>query len=270
MSSARVNGVRLDYEMFGEGQPVVLVCGTGQPAVTWQLHMVAPLVAAGFRVITFDNRGVAPSESTSGPYTVGLLAEDLAALLDHLDLGPAFIAGLSLGAFITQELCLQRPDLVAAGVMMGTLADQPAIGLAWCSAQIELIESGIDLPGSFEAMRTAYTIFSPGRLFDDAFIEPFLELMAAHQPEKGPGAIGQLQADLAYSGRLPDLARISVPTMVMAFEHDLLTPPHLGRAVADAISGCRFVEIPGVGHAGPMEDATPVIEALLDFFGENQ
>ncbi|MEI8051866.1 MAG: alpha/beta hydrolase, partial [Actinomycetes bacterium] len=63
---------------------------------------------------------------------------------------------------------------------------------------------------------------------------------------------------------------ISVPTMVMAFEHDLLTPPHLGRAVADAIPGCRFVQIPGVGHAGPMEDATPVIEALLDFFGENR
>ena len=264
-----INGVELEHHSVGEGPPILLISGTHQPAVTWHLGSVELLVDAGYSVVTYDNRGTAPSGSTPSPYSVEMLAGDAAALIEDLQLGPCFVAGLSLGAFITQELCLARPDLVRAGVMMGTLADQPAIGLAWCESQIEMLRQGIIPPPEYLAMQTAYTIFSPARLFDDDFIVPFLTMAGSLVPETGDGPIGQLEADRSYGGRLDALAKIDVPTLVVCFEHDLLTPPHLGRAVARAIPGAELIELAGLGHAGPIEDPHPVAAELVRFFGSH-
>ena len=64
----------------------MLVCGLSQPAAAWQLGMVPALTAAGYRVVTFDNRGVAPSSSPPAPYTVDEMVDDTVGLLDHLGL----------------------------------------------------------------------------------------------------------------------------------------------------------------------------------------
>src|SRR5688572_22810475 len=121
MPEATVNGVRLAYEVHGEGEPVLLICGTGQPAFSWTLHQVPALTAAGYQVVTFDNRGVAPSEEPEGPYTVEGMADDAAALIEHLGIGPCRVAGYSLGALIAQELALARPELVRSAVLMATM-----------------------------------------------------------------------------------------------------------------------------------------------------
>ena len=68
----------------GDGEPLLLIAGCGQPAVAWHLSLVPALVAAGYQVATFDNRGVAPSSSPPAPYSVEGMAADTVALLDHL------------------------------------------------------------------------------------------------------------------------------------------------------------------------------------------
>src|SRR5918911_233749 len=93
MPEAKVNGVSLVYDVFGEGDPVLLVCGTGQRSFTWQLFQVPALTQAGYRVVTFDNRGVPPSEAPPGPSTVQELADDAAGLIEHLYLAPCRVAG---------------------------------------------------------------------------------------------------------------------------------------------------------------------------------
>jgi len=109
MADLTVNGVRLAYDIHGEGDPVLLVPATGQPAFAWTLSQVPALTAAGYQVITFDLRGMAPSDSPTGPYSVQGMAEDTADLLDHLAVGPCRVAGYSLGSLITQELALEAP-----------------------------------------------------------------------------------------------------------------------------------------------------------------
>ena len=118
MGEVIVDGVRLVYESAGVGDPVVLVCGTGQPAMSWSLFQVPALTAAGYRVVTFDNRGIPPSDVPPAPYSVPQMVGDLAGVIEALELGPSHVAGLSLGAFLTQELALARPDLVRSAVMM--------------------------------------------------------------------------------------------------------------------------------------------------------
>jgi pimeloyl-ACP methyl ester carboxylesterase len=85
---------------------------------------------------------------------------------------------------------------------------------------------------------------------------------------QGPGRLGQHQADAAYHDRLEALAGIRVPTMVIAFELDMLTASPLCHEVSTTIPGCRFVEIQGAGHAGPFEKPDAVNGALLRFFAE--
>src|SRR5437899_58455 len=128
MPEVTAGGIRLSYERSGQGEPVLLICGTGQRSFTWQIFQVPALTAAGYEVVTFDNRGIAPSECPPAPYSVKEMAEDAAGVIEGLEIGPCRVAGLSLGAFITQELALAHPELVRAAVMMGTVGRQSAFG----------------------------------------------------------------------------------------------------------------------------------------------
>jgi pimeloyl-ACP methyl ester carboxylesterase len=268
MAEATVNGVRLAYDVQGEGDPVVLICGTGQPAFSWLPFQVPALTSAGYQVVTFDNRGVSPSDAPPAPYSVAGMVADAAGLIEHLRLGPCRVAGLSLGAFITQELALARPDLVRAAVMMGTLGRQDAFRKAVTKSWVELDQSGVELPRFYEVVSSNFSLFSPSQLCDDDAMTLLIEMSMAMPPWQGPGRLGQHQADVAYQDRLDALSDISVPCAVIGFELDMLTAAPLCQEVAKAIPGCRYVEIPGAGHAGPFEKPDEVNAALLEFFAD--
>jgi pimeloyl-ACP methyl ester carboxylesterase len=110
MSSARVNGVELYWELTGEvGEPLVLVHGSWTDHHAWD--SVVPLLSRSFRVLTYDRRGHSRSERTSGQGSIRDDAADLAALLEHLDFAPANVAANSFGAAIALHAAAERPDL---------------------------------------------------------------------------------------------------------------------------------------------------------------
>ena len=268
MPTADIGGVSLAYDVSGEGEPVLLVCGTGQPAFTYQMFQVPALVGAGYQVVTFDNRGVAPSEAPPPPYSVAQMVEDAAGLVEHLGLEGVRVAGLSLGAMITQELALARPDLVRCAVMMGTFGRQDAFRRAVIQSWIDVDNSGTELPRLHEIVTSAYSLFSPGTLADEARVQQYLDVALAMPRWEGPGRHGQHLADHGYDNRLEALGGVTVPCTVIAFGHDMLTPPGLCREVADAIPGCHYVEIPDTGHFGTADNPDAVNAALLEAFAK--
>jgi pimeloyl-ACP methyl ester carboxylesterase len=268
MATIEVGDVRLAYDTYGDGPPVVLVCGTGQAAYTWSLFQVPALVQAGYQAVTFDNRGMPPSDCPAAPYTVPQMAGDVAGLIEALGLAPCRVVGFSLGAFVTQELALARPDLLRAAVMMGTLGRQDGFRQAVTQSWVELDRSGIVLPRLYEAVSSAFSLFSASRLSDDEGVQQYLGLTLGAPQWTGPGRLGQHEADLAYQDRLDALGGIRVPSLVIAFEHDMLTAVPLCQEVAKAIPGCGYVEIAGVGHLGAFEQPDEVNQALLRFFGK--
>jgi pimeloyl-ACP methyl ester carboxylesterase len=268
MPSAEISGVRLSYDVAGDGEPVLLVCGTGQPAYTYQMFQVPALVDAGYQVVTFDNRGVGASDSPPPPYSVDEMVADAAGLIEHLGLEGVRVAGLSLGAMITQELALARPDLLRCAVMMGTFGRQDAFRRAVVRSWVELDNSGIELPRLHEVVTSAYSLFSPGTLCDEPRVQQYLDISLGMPRWEGPGRLGQHLADQGYDNRLEHLAGITVPCTVIAFGHDMLTPPLLCREVADAIPGCHYVEIPDTGHFGTAENPDAVNAALLGAFAK--
>ena len=196
------------------------------------------------------------------------MAEDAAALIEELGIAPCRMAGLSLGALITQELALARPDLVRAGVMMGTFGRQDVFRRAVIRSWVELDDSGVELPQICEIVNTAFANFSPHQLSDEAAMSLYIDATSSMPAWRGPGRLGQHQADAAYDDRLEALSGIHVPSMVIAFELDMLTASPLCHEVSRAIPGCRYVEIQGSGHAGPFEKPDEVNQALLQFFAE--
>ena len=134
MATANINGVRLAYEMNGTGEtPLVLVHGSWLSRRTWD--PMIPHLAGSCRILSYDRRGHGESERPSGQGSVREDVADLAALIEHLGLAPAWVAGQSFGGSITLRLAGERPDLlrgIAAHEppLFSLVADDPAVGSA--------------------------------------------------------------------------------------------------------------------------------------------
>ncbi|WP_308431606.1 alpha/beta fold hydrolase [Streptomyces lucensis] len=252
----------LAYSVHGTGDPIVMVMGTGGRAHTWMAHQVPAFVAAGHRVVVFDNRGSGPGPVA--PFTLSSMVDDTAALVEALDLGPCRIVGASLGAIIAQELALGRPELVRQAVFMATRGRTDMLRRAMVTAEIEQSEVGTRQPAGRLALRRALYNLSPHTLRDDARADTWLTLLEA-PPDTGAGYRCQLAATLVPD-RLREYAKIRTPSMVITFADDIVTPPFLGGEVADAIDGCRYEEIPLCGHYGYLERPGDVNRIILDFF----
>ena len=121
MATAKVNGIRLHYELLGDrGIPLVLVHGSWDSRDDWG-EVVSPL-AESYRVLAFDRRGHSRSEHIPGQGCVREDVADLAALIEHLGLAPAWVAGNSFGASISIRLACQHPEL-----LRGLIAHEPPL-----------------------------------------------------------------------------------------------------------------------------------------------
>ena len=113
-------GIKVYYEIEGQGEPLLLIMGTAADHNTWSAQVSA--YRNHYAVITYDARGTGQSTHPQGKeeYSMQILAEDAAALLDELDISRAHVSGLSLGSATAQELDINHPDKVASLQLHGT------------------------------------------------------------------------------------------------------------------------------------------------------
>ena len=107
MPKARIEGVELYYEIHGSGFPLVLIRGLGSNADHW--YSQVPPFSLRFRLVIFDNRGIGRSGKPDVRYTIPMMADDTAGLMDALGIPKAHILGLSMGGMIAQEFALRHP-----------------------------------------------------------------------------------------------------------------------------------------------------------------
>jgi pimeloyl-ACP methyl ester carboxylesterase len=256
------DGVRISYDDWvGSGPLVVLVMGTGSPGRVWHTHQVPPLRAAGYRVVTLDNRGVGASDECAAGFTIDDMVGDVAALVEHLGAGPAAVIGTSLGARIAVELALARPDLVTRAVALAAHARLDPVQRAFTAGEIALADEKVGLPLDYRASVAAMQYLSPATLRDDQAAQDWLDLLGWGGAAIGPGHRAQLAVSMALTDRSAAYRDIAVPL----FADDATIPPRLSREVADAVPGARYVEIPDAGHYGYLERPDEVNRVLLDF-----
>ncbi|WP_181804231.1 alpha/beta fold hydrolase [Streptomyces shenzhenensis] len=262
------NGIRLAYQRHGSGAPVLFIMGTGAAGRVWTVHQTPAIVRAGYEAITFDNRGIPPSDCPPGRYTLADMVEDTRGLIDGLGLGPCRVVGVSLGALIAQELLIASPHLVRCAVLMSTKARSDAARSAHEAAHRALTESGVQLPPEYSAAMSVFQMLSPATLDNEDAVSLWLDVFQL--PDSGAGAApGQIWAGLAGADRRAALRNVSAPCRVIAFSDDLITPPALGAEVAEAIPDCDFVEIAACGHLGYLERPEEVNAAVIEFLHKN-
>lgn len=264
MPIAVVNGINLSYQEYGHGDPVVLITGSGARGRIWTAHQVPALTAAGYRVITVDNRGVPPSDTGPAGFSLRDMAEDTAGLIEHLGLVPCRIVGYSLGGMIVQELLLTHSALIKQAVLMATRGRTDAMRAEFSKTGSQLTDGGIELPRRYAAVIHAMQYLSPRTLNDEQRIADWLDIFemsgedaSIHQAQRGLDQIGN---------RLMEYRKIRSQCLVVGFQDDLVVPPFFGREVADNIPGCGYREISGCGHYGYLERPEAVNAVLIDFF----
>ncbi|MBY6678827.1 alpha/beta hydrolase [Rhodococcus sp. BP-332] len=270
MPIGTINGIRLNYTVTGKGPLVVMVMGTGSPGRVWQLHQVPALTAAGFRVCTFDNRGIAPTDECAGGMTMDDLVADTAALIEYLRSGPdekAAVVGTSMGARVAQELALTRPDLVSRAIFAAGHARLDEFQKVLGAGERELADSSATLPPKYAAAVTAALNLSPASLADPAKARDWLDLFEFSVQPLTPGQRAQLSLDESFDRRAA-YRDITVPCLAMGFADDRMIPAYLAREVADLVPGGRYVEIADAGHYGYLEKPDEVNQAILTFLRE--
>jgi len=254
MHFVHINGCITHYDVSRaeEVKPaIVFINSLGTDLRIW--HQVLPKLADDFTLVTYDKRGHGLSSLGEPPYSIDLLARDLAALLDHLELREVVLVGLSVGGLIAQALCAMRPDLVK-GLVLSNTAHKIGTPDSW-AARIAAVEQNGIASILDPIMERWFT--PPFRSQDNAAYQGYCNMLV-RQPAAGySGTCAAIRdADLTEAA-----GHIRVPVLCIAGDQDGSTPPELVRALADLIPNAGYEVIEGTAHLPCIE--TPAVHAAL-------
>ena len=241
--------------------------GIGYDSSLWTLQQV-PALSTRFRVVLLDNRDAGRSSRADHPYTIADMADDVAGLLDALDIHRTNLLGLSMGSMIGMEFALQHADRLDRLVLAG-----PAAAPARSAVDPISIWNWVkttDPSGEVFGAQQFTWLFSSTFLRNQQAVQETVALLASNPHPVEPEAYDrQAQAYLRFDA-LDRLGGIKAPTLVIVGEQDLLTPPWVAREVADGIPGARFELITGDGssHVMPLERPDDFNQLVMSFLAE--
>jgi aminoacrylate hydrolase len=242
------DGCRIHYETLGSAGPrLILIPGLGGDGRFWA--GVIGLLEADHRIIVTDHRGAGRSDRPEGPYSIPMIASDIAGLLAQTG-GPAHIVGHSTGGAIAQVLALDHAELGLSYTISSSWARADTRFRTLFSARAELLEAGM----AKTYQRLGHVLcHEPSYL--DSHASQLEAAIAAARRTLAPLTVSAARVRMLLDhDRLADLPRIAAPVQVIAATGDILTPPALSEAIAAAIPGARFVSVPGA-HFHPLADA---------------
>ncbi|MBP2455967.1 alpha/beta fold hydrolase [Mycolicibacterium lutetiense] len=260
--------MNLAYEDRGDGEPVLFIAGQGGVGRTWDLYQVPAFRAAGYRVITFDNRGVGATSDADG-FTTATMVADTAELIERLDIAPVRVVAVSMGSYIAQELMLARPELVSRSALMATRGRHDRTREFFRIAERDLADAGVRLPATYDAKLRLLENFSPKTLNNEGSARDWIDTFTRWPAKVTPGIRAQYGVAPLEDRRLA-YRTVDTPVLVIGFADDLVMPPHLGAEVADALPNGRYLEVADAGHLGFLERPQTVNSAILNFFAESR
>ncbi|HVY88779.1 MAG TPA: alpha/beta hydrolase [Hyphomonadaceae bacterium] len=257
MPSARINGIDLFYEDTGGTGPTVIF----SHGLLMDHEMFAPQVEVlrdKYRCIAWDERGHGrTARDTLAPFTYYDSANDLAALLNHLGIKQAVLAGMSQGGFLSMRCALTHPGIVRALVLIDTQAglEDPAEMVNQQAMSKEWVENGLSSP---LADAIEHIILGDGWSGAAAW-------RAKWATWKPANLIGCLQTLVGRDDITDSVSRIKVPTLVIHGDADAAIPMERAQVLVDRIPNSELVVIPGGGHAANLTHPAPVNTAIKKF-----
>lgn len=293
--TAKSGGLDIYYEDMGDPNDpaVLLIMGLGAQLLLWRKGFCEKLVNQGLRVIRYDNRDVGLSTKITGhhtgaplparmvrsflglrspaAYTLEDMADDAAALLDHLKIDKAHIVGASMGGMIAQVFAARHAERTKTLAVIFSSNNQPVLPPPAPKQLLAILARPKDASREAiieNAIRVSRIIGSPGYPAPEDRIRA--EAIEGYDRSYYPAGIGRHFAAILGSGSLLRYDRqITAPTVVIHGKADKLMRPFGGRAVTKAIKGARLVLFDGMGHELPEPLWDDVIGELKTNFAES-
>ena len=273
-SYIELNGIKIAYEINGEGHPLILLHGFAmyKEFWTWQVKELSK----EFRVITLDIRGCGKSDHPTEPFSMEDLADDIRALSDHLNLDKIHLGGHSFGGMIAQHFALNYPNRLNKLILMSTFANLP------------LDKSGLDMYkrsqlSSYEAkVEDSTTAFwnkmkqrfsrnffkemsqNPDKLFHNMFsARDLMELEETKGTTKPQDILNQINA-IVHHNTINNLNKISNDTLILTAEKDRIVPKSASELLDDKIPNSNLIVFKG-SHYFMLEEALSFNLEVLNF-----
>jgi pimeloyl-ACP methyl ester carboxylesterase len=282
MASTTVStGITLEYEVHGEGDPLLLVMGLGGQLVAWPSSFIAGLVDRGFKVITFDNRDIGlstkvdaapPTKLQSAMFSISRrfaksayllsdMAKDAVGLLDVLNIERAHVVGMSMGGMIAQTMAIEHPSRVRSLTSIMSTTGNPRVGRPKTSVVVRALKlTGGSKETFADRQASLFKLFS-GSLYDELEIREVAKL-SLERDFTPDGTARQMAAIMASPDRTPQLKKLNVPTLVVHGLEDGLVQPSGGYATTKAIPGARLLAFPDMGHNLPQARIPEILDEI--------
>jgi len=266
--TAPVNGVSLEYEERGDGEPVVLI------HLAPYTDSFAPLMdqpaLRGYRLVRYHRRGYAGSSRTEGPVSIVEQAADLAGLLKYLEVRRAHIAGHSYGGLVTLQLALDRPDLVGSLVLM-----EPALRVrAGGPASQDLTRR---MAQGFQRYREGDREGAVDGFLTAVFGSGYRQVVDRRLPDSWSQAVRD--ADTFFGIENPQLqrwqfgeaeaGRITAPVLSLVGGESDPAFKEMEQLLREWFPHLETARVPGVNHLLHLQQPRPVAETLAEFFAQH-
>jgi pimeloyl-ACP methyl ester carboxylesterase len=256
------NGVNFNLQVSGEGQPLVLVHGFPLNSNMWAPQLGG--LARTARVIAPDLRGHGGSQVVPGPYSMDLLADDCAALLDSLGIDqPVTFCGLSMGGYVAFAFFRRHPERLRALILAATRpgADSPEgkAGREQNAAKAGSQGIGVIIDGMLPKM------LAPSE--DQANSSTTRQVRQIMEANSLESYVGDLLGMRDRVDSTSTLAEINIPTLILHGAQDTLIPPVEAENMHKAIRGSQLRIIPDSGHLLNLEQPGLFNSAIEDFLG---
>lgn len=282
MTQINVNGLTIEYETRGSGEPMLLVMGLGAQMIAWPDDFIDEMVARGFKVIWFDNRDIGLSSKIDAPvlplsklltaalsgrkpkaaYDLDDMAADAIALLDALGIDRFHVAGVSMGGMISQTLAIAHPERVISltSIMSNTGDKRHGLTNMRILGKLRRLMS----PTPDEAIESQVSLFKliGGPLINEDEVRTAATLAFKRDFDRD-GVSRQLSAIMASPNRTTKLGQVKAPTLVIHGLSDKLVGYSGGITTAKAVPGARLLMFPDMGHDLPRSLWPEMIDAIV-------
>ncbi len=271
MPAVKANGININYESHGTGEPLVMINGYGGNLRGWDIQV--PFLSKKYCVITLDNRGTGHSDKPDIPYTIRMMADDVAGLLDALNIDAAHICGFSMGGAIAQEFAINYPQRVIS-LILGC----SGFGGSHETKRDPAVDAQLLNMKNFSSWTPEYYIreILPGGYTEEfinknlQFIKEMIKHRSAYPATPSYVYERQAKAVLEEHDTYDRLNQIKAPTLILVGSADPLSPLENSRILASRIPNSELVILENLRHAFNIEAAEKTNNLILDFLNRHR
>lgn len=263
MPKINVNDITINYEIHGDGFPLLMITGVSICLKVWDNLLIDEL-SKRFKVILFDNRGSGQTDIPEGEYTIKMMADDTVGLMDALNINRAYIMGFSMGGMIAQEVALFYPQKVEKLILWAAACG----GRKTIPPSLEVYKLFIgaieDLTSERMAKSTIPLVFTRDFIKNNPqYIDDKIKkILKCRIPFRSYAR--QVRAMLNFNV-CRRLKKMDIPTLILQGKKDILVPLQNGEILADLIPGAKLIIFENSGHAIYPHEPELFITSLLEF-----